>query len=277
MGILRRATQQAAQVAGAQPSPAEGLISSARPVPPKSRRFRNEWKYYLSLWDASTTRARLADVMHHDANATDGGYTIRSLYFDDYWDSAYHDKIEGVQHRTKWRIRIYNYSDRTIKLERKVKDGAYIFKQDASLTHEEFDRVMYGDYAFLLASPQPLCREFYAACVSQLMRPKVIVDYEREPFVYDPGTVRVTFDSNLRAAAPTADIFNPELPTYTAVPFGRTIMEVKFTEFYPQFVKELVPPGAHNLSAISKYVLCYERMHHLSDTLSLLSKSEKAW
>lgn len=249
----------------------------SQPGQSPARRFRNEWKYYLSLWDASAVRARLADVLAHDAHAPEGGYTIRSLYFDDYWDSAYHDKVAGVQHRTKWRVRIYNYSDATIKLERKVKDGAYIFKQDARLTRDEFERMMAGEYGFLLESPQPLCREFYVACVSQVVRPKVIVDYEREPFVCDAGTVRVTFDSNLRAAAPTADIFNPDLPTYGVLPFGKTIMEVKFTEFFPQFVKELLPPGAHDLSAISKYVLCYERMHHTSDTLSLLSKSEKTW
>ena len=242
----------------------------------KRRQFRNEWKYYLSLWDAAAVRARLAEIMSHDANATDGGYTIRSLYFDDYWDTAYVSKIDGVQHRTKWRVRIYNYSDRTVKLERKVKDGAFIHKQSAKLTRDEFERVIDGDYGFLLSSPQPLCREFYVACVSQVVRPKVIVDYEREPFVYDPGTVRITFDNNLRAAAPTGDIFNPDLPTYSAVPPGKTIMEVKFTEFFPQFVKELLPPGAHDLSAISKYVLCYERMHHRTDTLSLLNKSEKA-
>ena len=109
------------------------------------------------------------------------------------------------------------------------------------------------------------------------MRPKVIVDYEREPFVFDAGTVRITFDSNLRAAAATGDIFNPNLPTYDVLPYGKTILEVKFTEFFPQFIREMLPPGAQDLSAISKYVLCYEQMHHRSDVLSMLTKSEKAW
>lgn len=261
------------------PGLAARLASRLAPAPDsasKKRQFRNEWKYYLSLWDAAAMRKRLAAVVAHDANAVDGGYTIRSLYFDDYWDSSYHDKIDGVQHRTKWRVRIYNYSDRTIKLERKAKDGAYIHKQSASLTRDEFERIIDGDYGFLLRSPQPLCREFYGECMFKLLRPKVIVDYEREPFTYDPGTVRITFDQNLRAAAATGDIFDPDLPTYSAVPYGKTIMEVKFTQMYPQFIKELMPPGAHDLSAISKYVLCYERVHHRTDTLSLLTKSERA-
>ena len=253
---------------------APGAASPARPV---RRQFRNEWKYYLSLWDADALRARIAAAVPHDEHAPEGGYAIRSLYFDDYWDTAYHNKIDGVQHRTKWRVRIYNCSDAVIKLERKVKDGAYIYKQSANLTREEFERIIDGDYAFLLASPQQLCREFYVACVSQIMRPKVIVDYEREPFVFDAGTVRITFDSNLRAAAPTGDIFNPDLPTYDVLPYGKTIMEVKFTEFFPQFIREMLPPGAQDLSAISKYVLCYEQMHHRSDVLSMLTKSEKAW
>ena len=170
---------------------AAGLEPSTRPV---RRQFRNEWKYYLSLWDADALRARIAAAVPHDEHAPEGGYAIRSLYFDDYWDSAYHNKIDGVQHRTKWRVRIYNCSDAVIKLERKVKDGAYIYKQSARLSREEFERIIDGDYAFLLANPQNLCREFYVACVSQIMRPKVIVDYEREPFVFDAGTVRITFD-----------------------------------------------------------------------------------
>ena len=271
---LRLFSRADAGTAAGSAGGAAGLDPSTRPV---RRQFRNEWKYYISLWDADALRARIAAAVPHDENAPEGGYAIRSLYFDDYWDSAYYNKIDGVQHRTKWRVRIYNYSDATIKLERKVKDGAYIYKQSARLSREEFERIIDGDYAFLLANPQNLCREFYVACVSQVMRPKVIVDYEREPFVFDAGTVRITFDSNLRAAAATGDIFNPNLPTYDVLPYGKTILEVKFTEFFPQFIREMLPPGAQDLSAISKYVLCYEQMHHRSDVLSMLTKSEKAW
>ena len=87
--------------------------------------------------------------------------------------------------RQKWRIRIYNYSDSRILLERKKKWGSYIHKDSAILTREEYEKLMAGEYEFLLGHPDPLCREFYYECMVNLWRPKVIVDYEREPLIQD--------------------------------------------------------------------------------------------
>lgn len=39
-----------------------------------------------------------------------------------------------------------------------------------------------------------------------MMRPRVIVDYEREPWIMDTGTVRLTMDMNVRAAVGSYDI-----------------------------------------------------------------------
>ncbi len=115
--------------------------------------------------------------------------------------------------RKKYRIRIYDCSDRSIKLERKKKFGSYIYKESAPLTKEEFYKILDGDYKFLLSSPYSLCREFYVECVSNLMRPRTIVDYDRVPWIMDEGTVRITFDSDVRAAVGSYDIFDPSLPT----------------------------------------------------------------
>ena len=60
-----------------------------------------------------------------DKHARAGGYTIRSLYFDDYCNSAYEEKDAGILMRKKYRVRIYNGSDKVIKLERKKKYGAH--------------------------------------------------------------------------------------------------------------------------------------------------------
>ena len=140
--------------------------------------FRNEWKYYLSLWDGQTLKERLIRLMQRDPYAVNGVYMIRSLYFDDYWNSSYNDKMAGVDHRKKYRIRIYNCSDSSIKLERKIKNSSYIFKESASLTRREYEWIMEGNYDFLLRHSDRLCREFYYECVGNVMRPKVIVDYE---------------------------------------------------------------------------------------------------
>ena len=242
-----------------------------------ARTFRNEWKYYLSLWDCQVLRERFQAVMQRDPYAKGGVYILRSLYFDDYWDSSYQDKMSGVNHRKKYRIRIYNYSDSSIKLERKIKEGNYIYKESASLTREEYERIMEGKYEFLLNHPNQLCKEFYYECTVHVMRPKLIVDYEREPFILPEGNVRITFDRDIRAGAPEQDIFNPELPSYEVFPYEMLVMEVKFTEFLPQYIKEVLPPGEQEFSAISKYTLSYDRIYHRTDALHLVSKSEKSW
>lgn len=165
--------------------------------------------------------------------------------------------------RKKYRVRIYNGSDKVIKLERKKKYGSWIYKEDAPLTRGEFEQILAGDYDFLLRSPYPLCREFYIECIYNMMRPRTIVDYEREPWVMDEGTVRITFDSNVRAAVGSFDIFDVTLPALPVLEPGKLVMEVKFTEFCPQLVRDLVPPGAAELTAVSKYCLCYEKTAYL--------------
>ena len=46
---------------------------------------------------------------------------------------------------------------------------------------------------------------------------------------------------------------------------GKCIMEVKFTEFLPQFVRDLLPDRASEFTALSKYVLCYEKTEYMNN------------
>ena len=230
----------------------------------KNERYRNEWKYLIDTAQKELICRRLEPVMELDKHAKDGGYMLRSLYFDDYYHSAYEEKDAGVLQRKKYRIRIYNCSDRSIKLERKKKFGAYIFKEAASLTRDEVYKILDGEYEFLLHSDQPLCREFYVECMSNVMRPRTIVDYDRQPWILDAGTVRLTFDMDVRAAVGSFDIFDPSLPTLNVLEPGKCVMEVKFTEFLPQFVREILPDRASEFTAVSKYVLCYEKTEYMN-------------
>ena len=234
-------------------------------MPPRrcEEHYRHELKYLISYGQKADLNLRLAPLLEQDSHARGGCYMIRSLYFDDYWNTAYQEKVDGVLMRKKYRIRIYDYSDRVIKLERKRKRDSWIYKEDAPLTRGEFEQILAGDYDFLLRSPYPLCREFYIECICNMMRPRTIVDYEREPWVMDEGTVRITFDMNVRAAVGSFDIFDATLPALPVLEPGKLVMEVKFTEFCPQLVRDMVPPGAAELTAVSKYCLCYEKTAYL--------------
>lgn len=230
----------------------------------KTEQYRHEWKYLIDTAQKELICRRLSPFLSLDKHAKDGAYMIRSLYFDDYFNTAYEEKDAGVLQRKKYRIRIYNCSDASIKLERKKKFGSYIYKEAATLTKDEVYKILDGDYGFLLQSTKPLCREFYVECMSNMMRPRTVVDYDREPWISDAGTVRITFDSDVRAAVGSFDIFDDTLPALPVLEPGKCVMEVKYTEFLPRFVRDVLPDRASEFTAVSKYVLCYEKTEYLN-------------
>lgn len=221
--------------------------------------FRHELKFLINEREKDLLVIRLNTVMKRDSNAVDGIYKIRSLYFDDYWNSAYTEKMMGVHDRRKYRIRIYNDEDSTIKLECKIKSNNYIYKKSASLTRAETDEILDGHYDFLLKKQDNLCQEFYYRCTTSYLRPRAIVDYEREPFIYPEGDVRITFDSNLRSTSMFKDFFNPKLPFVYALEPGKLILEVKYTEFIPSIIRRVLMLDASEQTAVSKYTLCFEK------------------
>lgn len=223
--------------------------------------YRVEQKYLMPLAQYQGFSPVIAGMLDRDSHAgPQGEYMIRSLYFDDIYQSAYEEKLGGVFSRKKYRIRVYNCQDRTIHLECKYKQGPYISKESVSLTREEYERIRRGDCRFLLEKGSPMAGEFCADYYSKLLRPKVIVDYEREPYVLEAGTVRITFDKAVRAADPRHDLFDRETPAYLAIPPDRMIMEIKYTGYLPERVRRLFRLRDLPQTSASKYCLCVDRL-----------------
>ncbi|MBQ9833227.1 MAG: polyphosphate polymerase domain-containing protein [Clostridia bacterium] len=219
--------------------------------------YRHELKYYINQKDYILLSKRLRETLQSDANTDQNGeYFIRSLYFDDLNDSAFRHKLDGIDDRDKFRIRIYNMSSRVIKLECKHKDGQYICKQSISLSSEEYQRIMMGDYTFLLRRNEPFARRMFAEFATKRLQPRVIVDYMREPYVFPLQDVRITFDKDIRTAYRSVDMFNRNLPTYPVITEGDMVLEVKYNEYLPTHIRTLLQIGSPLRSAISKYCLC---------------------
>ena len=103
--------------------------------------MRHELKYLISASAAELLRRRLPGIMQRDPHAgPTGQYTIRSLYFDDPAHSAYYEKMDGICTRSKYRLRIYNYSLKTIKLEKKEKLGNLTRKTAQTITKKDVDQ-----------------------------------------------------------------------------------------------------------------------------------------
>lgn len=219
--------------------------------------LRHEQKYYISQGDAYYLSTLLKRTMQPDRNAdANGEYHIRSLYFDDCFNSAISDKIDGVMHRHKYRIRIYNFSDKKIRLERKSKRGDYISKLSCSISRDLAEQIIAGDAYGLETLKHPLLQDVYRMMTTYLLRPAVIVDYVREAYVHPCEETRVTLDKQLRTGYISSDLFNPQLPTFPCLDHDQTILEVKYNRRFPEYIVPIVSSIPTQRSAISKYTIC---------------------
>ena len=200
-------------------------------------------------------RQRLRAVAEPDRHAVDGKYLIRSLYFDTPTDKALMEKISGVSRRAKFRIRYYNGDTSVIHLEKKCKVGGLGCKLSADLTREQAQSIVDGDIGWMEKSDNELIKELYARMVSERLAPKTIVDYTREPFIYGPGNVRVTLDYNIRTGLRNTDFLDTECITVPAAE-GTCIMEVKWDEFLPEIIRDVVQLSHARTGSFSKYQAC---------------------
>lgn len=217
--------------------------------------YRHEWKIEVSGTDLLVLRQRLSCVLKPDPHAVDGQYLIRSLYFDTPEDKALREKLDGVSRREKFRIRYYNADTSCIHLEKKSKLAGLGRKDMAVLTPEQAQSIVNGELSWMAGSEAPLIVELYSKMRTQRLRPKTIVDYTREPFVYSPGNVRVTLDYNIRTGLSCTDFLNAACPTIP-VPDSPAILEVKWDAFLPDAVRDLVQLPGRRSSAFSKYAAC---------------------
>lgn len=218
-------------------------------------KYRHEWKHVLNTGDLLILRQRLRAVMESDPHAIDGKYIIRSLYFDNLDDKALREKIDGVNMREKFRIRLYNCDSSVIHLEKKSKRNGLGTKYSALLTAEQAQKIVDGDIDWMLRSDHPLIQELYCKMRYQGMRPKTIVDYTREPFIFRPGNVRVTLDYDIRTGLGCTDFLNPDAVT---IPAGDApiLVEVKWDEFLPSIIRDLVSIPDRRVGSFSKYAQC---------------------
>lgn len=216
--------------------------------------YRHEYKYPINACDHEILKRRLSTVMKLDKNAgPTGAYLIRSLYFDNYADKAYFEKVDGANPRSKFRIRIYNNSSKFINLEKKVKNGELTQKLQARLTLEEYEKIVAGDIEWMLRDGRGVVAELYAQMKGYSLKPKTLVEYTRVPFVYSAGNVRVTLDGNIRTGIFSNNLFDP-LPL---TPTGELdVLEVKFDEFLPDIIRYLVSPISRDRQSVSKYEIC---------------------
>ena len=219
--------------------------------------YRHEYKYLISKADAELLKLRLPHFMERDPHAGETGrYTIRSLYFDDLQAAAYYEKMDGIDNRTKYRIRFYNYDGSLIKLEKKEKLGNLTRKTAQTITKHDARALEYALSQGCPDNPEGLTNELRVACMSRGLRPKVLVDYDRTPFLCNAGNTRITIDENLRTRPYIAHLVaSPRAMTPVLEP-DQVILEVKFDDFLPGYLADALVDIPKVNMAISKFAMC---------------------
>ena len=219
-------------------------------------KYRHELKYLCSAVQLEIIRSRMQGLMRYDNHSLNGQYTIRSMYFDSYDNRCFYENESGTDPREKFRIRIYNADDARISLECKRKERGKTFKTACLLSREEYDMLLSGETADALVSDKMLLRKFALLTQTQLFRPAVIVEYDRTPFVYPVGNVRITLDRNIRFSVDFSHFFRSDLPTRPILPPGQHLLEVKYDELLPDPIYDALQLRDLQQTAFSKYYLC---------------------
>ena len=222
----------------------------------KTERYRHELKYEITYARCLILRSCLQQVMKRDPYAKeDGTYRVFSIYFDNIYDKALREKIYGVNRREKFRIRYYNEDFSYITLEKKAKYNHLCIKYDAPLSVEECKRLLSDDTVWMRTHEHALVRELYAKMNSELLKPRILVSYRREPYIYSAGNVRVTFYYDIRTSLYRQQLLKPGAYDICAAD-NRMILEVKYDEFLPEILSGLLEIGAVRQQSFSKYGIC---------------------
>lgn len=223
----------------------------------RNLKFRHELKYAVSGAELAMLRNRVEHLLLPDRHAgSTGSYSIRSLYFDDYENRCFYENENGTDPREKFRIRIYNHSINRINLECKRKERGKTLKTSCPLTEEQTRLLMAGQVIGNITEQPPLLRKLTLEMLIRRMRPVVIVEYDRIPYVYKDGNVRVTLDTNIASSKAVGSFLDERIPSRPIMSAGQQLLEVKYDEFLPDFIYRNLQLDNLRQTAFSKYYLC---------------------
>ena len=218
---------------------------------------RYEYKYFCTAIQAQMIKSRIQCFMQLDDHVSQSGsYNVRSLYFDDIFNTGYHANEDGTEPREKYRIRIYDNDASCIFLEKKQKRRGITIKDACVLTIDQAESLIRGCEIECKIDSPLLLNEFLARSKRQKLSPVVIVDYDRIPYTYPLGNVRVTFDQNVASSNQILKFFDRDIAKRPILESGRQIMEVKWDNFLPDYVKQTLQTGSLPRTAFSKYYYC---------------------
>ena len=232
----------------------------------KIKKYRNEWKYRLNNRELSLLKSRIENVINLDSHIKNNKYIIHSLYFDDYKDYSLNSTLSRLSNRFKWRIRYYDSDTNYLVLERKEKKEGRCHKKQCRLSNYEFNSIISCNITDILYdTDKQLIKELARDIMLYNFKPKVIVDYERIAYVEEVTNVRITFDMKISASYELENFLDGDYQSFYVLPSGMNVLEVKFDNILPSYIRNIVESHNFKQGSFSKYyygrkiVDCYMR------------------
>lgn len=218
--------------------------------------YRNEWKYLLTNQELSMLKSRISQILELDPHTpSNGRYLIHSLYFDDYKNTSLITTNSGLSKRFKWRIRYYGDDLNYIVLEKKEKREGRGHKKSCKLTIDECCKIISGEIIDIMyVTEKPLIKELAVDILTKNYRPKIIIDYERIAFVEPITNVRITFDMKISASYELEKFLDRNYMNFYIMPSGMNVLEVKFDEILPSYIRHIVESYGFKQTSFSKYL-----------------------
>lgn len=228
--------------------------------------YRNEWKFYCNEIELESIKSKLSNALMYDIHSMpfNEGYTVHSLYFDDYFNSCVFDNEGGYNKRYKYRIRYYNKDKYHIHLERKEKLNGMCRKHMCNLSKDEYEMIINGKAKDLFwKTDNKLLKEFCLDCINKLFVPKLIVDYDRIAYVEPISNVRITFDKNISVSTKTSEFLSDGYIKFPLLNKGMHVLEIKFDDILPSYIKQVININTLKQSSFSKYYLGRKKLERI--------------
>ena len=198
--------------------------------------YRHEFKYIISDVQMEILKKRIDGLIPLDPNCLQtGSYVISSLYLDNYANSCYYENENGIDPREKYRIRTYNHNPDLLKLECKRKECEKTLKTSSNITSKEMSALFTSRYEDFGISKNVVKNKLFKDVLIRMFHPVVIVEYERIPYIYKNGNVRVTFDMNITSSDNVSRFLEFDYPRRPIMPVGFHLLEVKYDAYCPDF------------------------------------------
>lgn len=226
---------------------------------------RYELKYRLTYFQYLKMRNAIHPYMVMDpfTQAQESkSYLVRSLYFDTDDFHSYDEKMNGDCDRVKLRLRTYPYGEEYLKyvrVELKLREGNRAVKKSVFVPLDEYRHFMTTRH--WQSFDHPITNGFERTVLKQAMRPKVLIEYDREGYQTRlKSGLRITFDHRLRSAH-ARDLF-PEHCFYRQLYPRGVVLEIKFKDQLPLWLESLVRQQGLKVIANSKYTQCLQVARH---------------